>query len=82
LILVAAVGSLLTASVAAGIALAPSPLVFLEHVALGLAIRAAYKSIGGWNWADWSFGAEPAAEAPAEAALLHSSSGAAANSDA
>ena len=64
LVLVAAVASVLTASLFAGVARLPSPLVFLEHVALGLAMRASYKSMGGWNWADWTFTVDrPAADA-------------------
>ena len=39
---------------ASGIAQAPAPLVFAEHIALGLGMRAAYKSFGGWDWAEWS----------------------------
>ena len=31
---------------------------FAEHVAMGLCVRAAYKSTGGWNWADWSIAGE------------------------
>ena len=63
LILLAAVASVLTATVLAGITRVPPPLVFLEHVAMGLLIRAAYKSTGGWNWADWSVGNERAGAA-------------------
>jgi hypothetical protein len=54
LILVAGVTSVLTASILAGFARLPSPQVFLEHLALGLLMRASYKSIAGWNWADWT----------------------------
>ena len=65
LVLIAAVASVLTASLVAGVARLPSPLVFLEHVALGLAMRASYKSIGGWNWADWTFTVDRPSEAGA-----------------
>ena len=75
LTLIAGVGSVLAASVLAGITTAPSPAVFMEHVALGLMMRAAYKSIGGWDWADWSLTSEPAGEAIAATGFLSSSSG-------
>jgi len=75
LILIAGVGSVLTASVLAGITTAPSPTVFVEHVALGLMIRAAYKSFGGWNWADWTVTSEPAGGAIAATGYLSSSGG-------
>ena len=68
LILLAGIASVLTASVLSGITTLPSPLVFLEHVALGLSIRASYKSFGGWSWADWTFTAD-AAERPARGVL-------------
>jgi hypothetical protein len=69
LILTSGVASVLTASVIAGVSTPPSAGVFLEHVLLGLAIRAAYKSMGGWNWAEWGFTGERAAEATAAAGL-------------
>ena len=74
LILIAGVASVLTASVLAGVTRLPSPVVFMEHVALGLMIRAAYKSLGGWNCADWSFTSEPAGEAAAAKAFPSPSS--------
>jgi hypothetical protein len=75
LVLIAGVGSVLTASVLAGVTSLPSPLGFVEHVALGLMVRAAYKSIGGFDWADWSITCEPAGEAIAGTGFLASSSG-------
>ena len=75
LILIAGVGSVLMTSVLAGVSTAPSPLAFLEHVALGLTIRAAYKSFGGWDWADWSITSEPTGEELAAAGYLRSSGG-------
>jgi hypothetical protein len=54
LILIAGVTSTIATSVMVGFASLPSPLVFFEHVALGLSMRSAYKFIGGWNWADWT----------------------------
>jgi hypothetical protein len=64
LVLIAGVTSTLTATVLAGIASPPSPALFLEHVALGLLMRASYKSFAGWDWAEWSIVGERAAEAP------------------
>jgi hypothetical protein len=54
LALLAGLASLLAASLVAGFATLPSPLSFFEHVSLGLALRAAYKGIGGFSWDDWS----------------------------
>jgi hypothetical protein len=54
LILIAGVASVITASVVAGTAALPSPMSFLEHLALSLAFRAAYKGIGGFSWDEWS----------------------------
>ncbi|MGH0029502.1 MAG: hypothetical protein ACQGVC_06910 [Myxococcota bacterium] len=51
LLLLAGVASVITASVMAGIAALPSAGVFLEHVALSFGFRAAYKSLGGFEWA-------------------------------
>jgi hypothetical protein len=81
LILIAGLASLLTASVLGGIVHLPATSVFLEHVALGLAMRASYKSIGGWDWADWSVGSEPAGAARV-ARGLRSPSGAIAHAEA
>ena len=50
LTLVAAVASLLTASIATGIAALPEAGGFLGHLALSLGFRAAYKSFGGFDW--------------------------------
>lgn len=61
LILIAGVASVITSSVLAGFASLPTPVVFLEHVALGLMMRASYKTIGGFDWADWSFGSDETA---------------------
>ena len=58
LTLIAAVASVITASVMAGVAALPSPLMFIEHVALGLTIRAAYKYIGGFDASDWTITGE------------------------
>jgi hypothetical protein len=51
LTLIAAVASVITASVAAGFATVPTAGVFLEHVALSLTFRGMYKSFGGFEWA-------------------------------
>jgi hypothetical protein len=47
--LVGAVASLLTTTVASGVASLPSAAFILEHVALALAIRTSYKCFGGAN---------------------------------
>jgi hypothetical protein len=70
LILITGVTSTIATSVMAGFASLPSPVVFLEHVALGLTIRASYKSIGGWDWADWSIGGLPTGAASQAKELL------------
>jgi hypothetical protein len=75
LVLIAGVASVITATVHAGVTSLPSPLVFLEHVALGLTMRASYKAIGGWNWADWSFTSEAAGRAVADTGYYPTPSG-------
>ena len=55
LTLIAIVGSVITASVAAGIATLPTAGVFLEHLALSIGFRTAYKSFGGFDWVyEWA----------------------------
>ena len=53
-IIFAGVASVITASIVTGIAAVPSPVSFLEHLALSFGFRAAYKSLGGMSWDDWS----------------------------
>ncbi len=48
--LIAGVASIITASIAAGVASVPSAAGFLEHLAMSLTFRAAYKSFGGFDW--------------------------------
>lgn len=48
-----------------GIAKPPPAVMFLEHLALGLGVRFAYKSFGGFDWADWSLLGNAPAAAPA-----------------
>ncbi len=48
--LVAGVTSVISASVMAGLAALPSLGVFVEHLALSLAFRGAYKSFAGFDW--------------------------------
>ena len=50
LTLIAGISSVITASVMAGVATLPTLGVFVEHVALSLAFRGAYKSFGGFDW--------------------------------
>ena len=59
LTLIAGLAPVITASLIAGFATLPSPMMFVEHVALGLGIRAAYKYIGGFDVSDWTFTGEP-----------------------
>jgi hypothetical protein len=55
LTLIAIIGSVITASVATGIATLPTAGVFLEHLALSLGFRTAYKSFGGFDWVyEWA----------------------------
>lgn len=79
LILIAGVTSTIATSVMVGFASLPSPLVFFEHVALGLTVRSAYKFVGGWNWADWTVTGDAC---PAPAATLGSVSSDAGSSSA
>jgi hypothetical protein len=62
LVLIGGVASVVTASVMAGYATFPTPLVFLEHVSLSLAFRWAYKTIGGFDMGDWSVLGDKVAE--------------------
>lgn len=48
--LIAGVTSVISASVMAGLASLPSLGVFVEHLALSLAFRGAYKSFAGFDW--------------------------------
>ena len=50
LTLASGVTSIITASVLAGFTTLLSMGVFLEHVAMSLAFRGAYKSFGGFDW--------------------------------
>jgi hypothetical protein len=67
LFMLAGITTVVAASVAAGIAGLPDPLGFLEHVSLSLAFRAAYKSLSGWDWSDWSLTGGRVREAVARA---------------
>jgi hypothetical protein len=63
--------SLITASIVTGIASVPSPVSFLEHLALSLGFRAAYKSLnGGFSWDDWSITRGRASAAATELELV------------
>jgi hypothetical protein len=64
LILFLGVICMLTAAVTVlGTGTWPTPLHLAEHVTLGLAMRASYKWIGGWNPADWSVAGDGAGAA-------------------
>ncbi|MGH0033783.1 MAG: hypothetical protein ACQGVK_02005 [Myxococcota bacterium] len=58
--LVAAVLSVITASVVAGVASVPGPLVFAEHLFFTVGFRTAYKSLDGPGWPFWPARAEEA----------------------
>ena len=70
LVLIAGVTSTIATSVMVGFASLPSPVVFFEHVVLGLMVRSSYKFVGGWNWADWTVTGESAAEAVSAGDML------------
>jgi len=38
-----------------GVAVMPPLATFVKDVAMGLGIRAAYKQVGGWDWAEWAW---------------------------
>ena len=61
-------GGMITAAIMMGLATVPTTGIFLEHLALGLGVRAAYKSFGGFDWlyelADWAGFYELEATAP------------------
>lgn len=54
LLIIAGAGLLVMALVTGGVTQLPSLLSFLDHVAMGLGVRFAYKWVGGFEWADWS----------------------------
>ena len=53
--LVSGASLLIGSLILAGIASVPPLTTFLTDVTMGLCIRAAYKQIGGWDWAEWSW---------------------------
>ena len=69
LILTAAVGGLLAALMAVGVATIPHPETFASHAMMSLGIRAAYKAFGGWDVTEWDLslngGRKPVAAVPA-----------------
>jgi len=58
-----ALAAVITTSLQAGFTTMPSAFVFIEHIAMSLIVRAAYKSFG-WDWGSWTFGigSRPVAE--------------------
>jgi hypothetical protein len=65
LLLVGGAGLLVTALVTGGVTSLPSLGSFLDHAALALSVRFAYKWVGGFEWADWSvFGEADETAAP------------------
>jgi hypothetical protein len=73
--LVAGIASVITASLFAGLATLPSPLMFVEHLAMSVTFRAAYKSFAGPVW--WPYPSARAEAVAGEAAVLGASDGAA-----
>lgn len=63
--LIAGIGSVITASILAGYAAMPGPLVFVEHLAMSIGFRAAYKSFGGPAW--WPYPSHEEVGVPAMA---------------
>ena len=51
---------LLTTLLLTGVATMPPLLTIAVDVALGLSVRAAYKWVGGFDWADWSIAGDSA----------------------
>jgi len=65
LTLTAGLLTVLAFTIASGVAKPPPPMMFLEHLAMALSVRWAYKFYGGFDWADWSLtSSHPAATAP------------------
>jgi hypothetical protein len=52
--LVAGAAILVIAVTSTGLTSLPDPFTFLQKVAMGLSVRAAYKWFGGWDWNEWS----------------------------
>ena len=50
-----ALAAVISTSLQAGFTTMPSAWVFIEHIAMSLCVRAAYKSFG-WDWGFWTFG--------------------------
>lgn len=76
LLVVGGAGTLMLAMVLSGVASVPPVVNIVADVALGLSIRFAYKWVGGFDSADWSFAGVPA-EAASSADDLHAHPGAA-----
>jgi hypothetical protein len=63
LLVVGGAGTLLLCLLLTGVAELPPLLNIAADVALGLSVRAAYKWVGGFEWADWSIAGESTGEA-------------------
>lgn len=61
----AGLASIITASILNGYAALPTPLMFVEHLAMSLLFRASYKSFGGPAWWPYPAVAEAVDEAVA-----------------
>ena len=77
LLVIGGAGTLLLCLLLTGVAELPPLLNIVADVALGLSVRAAYKWVGGFEWADWSIAGDATGEAIA-LGDLHEQPGAAA----
>jgi hypothetical protein len=76
LLVVGGASSVMLTLILTGVVASLPPLTtILADVALGLSVRAAYKWVGGWDWADWSIAGDATGEAIA-ADDLHTQPGA------
>lgn len=53
---------LVAALTTSGLTSLPDPFTFVQKVAMGLSVRAAYKWFGGWDWAEWSIAGDATVE--------------------
>ena len=54
LVIFTGVATIMTTVLATSAPYLPSPLNIVEHLALSLGFRAAYKTMGGGGWEEWS----------------------------
>ena len=61
LFIVTGAAILVTALITTGLTSLSDPFTFLQKVAMGLSVRAAYKWFGGWDWNEWSIAGDAVA---------------------